>query len=136
MPFGPNNEHVAVRLLDFDVVKNNRFVVTTQLVCRVGSLERRFDLVLFVNGIPLIVGEAKTPTRPAVTWVDGASQVHDDYEQNVPAFFVPNVFSFASEGKAFRYGSIKMPLELWAPWRMSETPTSSGLSEVREAVSA
>jgi len=31
--------------------------------------------------------------------------------------FVPNVFSFATEGKAFRYGSIRMPLELWTPWR-------------------
>ncbi len=43
--------------------------------------------------MPLVVGEAKTPVRPAVSWVDGAIQVHDDYERNVPGLFVPNVFS-------------------------------------------
>jgi len=45
--------------------------------------QRRFDIVGYVNGIPLVVGEAKTPVRPAVSWVDGAAQVHDDYEVNV-----------------------------------------------------
>jgi type I restriction enzyme R subunit len=55
-----------------------------------------------VNGLPIVTGEAKTPVCPAVTWVDGVSQVHDDYEQSTPAMFVPNVFSFATEGKAFR----------------------------------
>ena len=116
MPFGPNNQHTPVRLIDFDNLTHNRCVVTTQLVYKSAS-EHRFDLVLFVNGIPLVVGEAKTPVRPAVTWVDGAIQIHDDYEVNAPAFFVPNVFSFSTEGKAYRFGSIKMPLELWAPWR-------------------
>ncbi len=65
--------------------------------------------------LPIVVGEAKTPVRPAVTWVDGAAQVHDDYEQSVPAMFVPNVFSFATEGKAFRYGSVRMPIDIWGP---------------------
>lgn len=46
--------------------------------------KRRFDIVLLVNGIPLVVGEAKTPVRPAVTWVDGASDIHNGYEQSVP----------------------------------------------------
>ena len=119
MPFGPNGQHVPVRLIDFDDLSNNRYVVTTQLVYKAGP-ERRFDLVLFVNGIPLVVGEAKTPVRPAVSWVDGAAQLHDDYEVNVPGFFVPNVFSFATEGRTFRFGSIGMPLEKWAPWRDTE----------------
>jgi type I restriction enzyme R subunit len=117
MPFGPHGEHTAVRLMDFDAPKNNRCLVATQLVFTAGAQTRRFDLVLFINGIPLVVGEAKTPTRPAVSWLDGAIQVHDDYEVNVPAFFAPNVLSFATEGKTYRFGAIRMPLDLWAPWR-------------------
>ena len=132
MPFGPNNQHTPVRLLDLDDPANNRLVVTTQLTYKLGP-ERRFDLVLFANGIPLVVGEAKTPVRPAVTWVDGAAQVHDDYEANVTRFFVPNVFSFATEGKAYRFGSIRMPLELWAPWREGDE-SPGGLHEVETAV--
>jgi type I restriction enzyme R subunit len=95
MPFGPNNQHTTVRLIDFDELKNNQFVVTTQYTFR--TPEKRFDLVLLVNGIPLVIGEAKTPVRPAISWVDGATDIAD-YEASVPAMFVPNVFSFATEG--------------------------------------
>lgn len=134
MPFGPNNEHVPIRLIDFDNWRNNQRVVSTQVTFKPG-IERRFDVVLWVNGIPLVVGEAKTPTRLSVSWVDGAIQVHDDYEKSVPAFFVPNVFSFATEGKTFRFGSIRMPVELWAPWREEGGPAPyPGLAEVKQAV--
>lgn len=132
MPFGPNGEHVTIRLVDFDDVQANEFVVANQVVCTLGP-EKRFDLVAFVNGLPLVLGEAKTPVRPAVSWVDGAAQVHDDYEVNVPGFFVPNVFSFATEGKAFRYGAVRMPIEMWAPWRAGGDELA-GLGEVDRAV--
>jgi type I restriction enzyme R subunit len=133
MPFGPRNEHVPVRLVDFEDLSNNTFVVANQVTFKT-NVERRYDLVLFLNGIPLVVGEAKTPTRPAVSWVDGAAQIHNDYEANQPEFFVPNVLSFATEGKTFRYGSVRMPLELWGPWREDNRGELAGLSEVERAV--
>lgn len=135
MPFGANGEHVPVRLIDFDNHSNNEFVVTNQFTFKT-SQEKRFDVVLLVNGIPLVLGEAKTPVRKAITWVDGAAQVHDDYEVNVPAFFAPNIFSFATEGKTFRFGSVRMPLELWAPWRAHEVKEIAGLPEVAKALRA
>lgn len=121
MPFGENGQHTTVRLIDFEDPANNELIVCNQWMYKVGKLEKRFDVVLLINGLPVVVGEAKTPVRPAVTWVDGASQIHDDYEQSVPAMFVPNIFSFASDGRAYRYGSIRMPLTIWGPWRVSET---------------
>jgi type I restriction enzyme R subunit len=134
MPFGSNGEHVTIRLINFDDASANEFVVANQVVCTMGP-EKRFDLVGYVNGLPLVLGEAKTPVRPSVSWVDGAAQVHDDYEVNVPSFFVPNVFSFATEGKAFRYGAVRMPLQMWAPWRAGGDELA-GLGEVdRAAVS-
>jgi type I restriction enzyme, R subunit len=150
MPFGRHNEHVSVRLIDFDNLGNNDYVVTTQYrIQATPTIERRLDIVLLVNGIPLVVGEVKTPTRPAISWVDGAAQIHDDYEVNVPAVFVPNVFSFATEGKEYRYGSIRLPLEKWSPWRVGEealpeeeprsfyvagSPGPTGLKAVEKAV--
>lgn len=133
MPFGENNQHVPVRLIDFDDLRNNRYVITQQLTFKPARIECRFDLVLFVNGIPLVVGEVKTPTREAISWFDGAEQIQD-YERDAPDFFVPNVFSFASEGKTYRYGSVRMPLDIWGPWRDEETQTVSGLREVEEAL--
>lgn len=120
MPFGQNNEHVPVRLIDFDNLEQNQYVVTQQFTFRAGSAERRADLVLLVNGLPLVLIEAKTPTRSAVSWVDGAVQVHDDYEKHVPELFVCNVFSVATEGKEYRYGSLGLPIKDWGPWNLED----------------
>ena len=92
MPFGEDGQHVTVRLIDFDNHEQNQYVVTTQYTVRAGKTKKRADLVLLVNGIPLVVIEAKTPVRSSQSWLDGALQVHDDYERNVPELFVPNAF--------------------------------------------
>ncbi|MCB1089394.1 MAG: hypothetical protein KDM63_20315, partial [Verrucomicrobiae bacterium] len=66
MPFGPNGEHVPVRLLDFSQPGRNRLTVTNQWTFQSGTVEKRFDVVFLINGLPLVIGEAKTPTRSAV----------------------------------------------------------------------
>jgi type I restriction enzyme R subunit len=134
LPFGPNGEHVPIRLLDREQPGNNRLTVTNQWTYVAGSVNKRFDVVFLVNGIPLVIGEAKTPTRAAVTWFDGAYQVHQLYEKEVPAMFVPNVFSFATEGKCLRYGSIRMPLDLWGPWRDDAHQAEGELKHVKATV--
>ena len=135
MPFGPNGEHVSIRLIgageDLDL---NQYTVANQWTFRQGPVEKRFDVVFLVNGIPLVIGEAKTPTRASVTWFDGAFQVNEIYEKQVPAMFVPNVFSFATEGKAYRYGSVKMPIDLWGPWRDEEHQAEGTLAHVKKTV--
>jgi len=135
MPFGPAGEHVTVRLIDLDDLTNNDFLVTTQFRFQVGDKTRIPDLVLLVNGMPLVVVEAKTPTRACVSWVDGAIQVHG-YEAELPELFVPNVFSVATEGKEFRYGSIRMPIELWGPWRVDGDENLTPLERVGAAASS
>jgi type I restriction enzyme, R subunit len=118
MPFGHNNEHVPVRLIDLDDLAQNQYIVTQQYTYRAGPTERRADLVLLVNGLPLVLIEAKTPVKKCISWVDGAVQVHDDYEKFVPELFVCNVFSVATEGKAYHYGSIGLPVKDWGPWHL------------------
>ena len=118
MPFGENNQHVPVRLIDLDDLSQNQYIVTQQYTYRAGPTERRADLVLLVNGLPLVLIEAKTPVKKCISWVDGAVQVHDDYEKFVPELFVCNVFSVATEGKAYRYGSIGLPVKDWGPWHL------------------
>ena len=105
MPFGTDGEHVTVRLVDLEDVERNQYVVSAQYTVRSGANERRADLVLLVNGVPLVVIEAKTPVRSSESWFDGATQIHDDYERHVPELFVPNLCSAATEGKDLRYGS-------------------------------
>ena len=133
MPFGDNNRHIPVRLLDFYDLTNNRYVVTNQF--RIHHRETKIpDVVLLINGIPVVVGEAKTPIRPSVSWLDGAHEIHTVYENAVPQLFVPNILSFATEGKELFYGAIRCPLEYWAPWRLEsdsgDIAKSLGLAEI------
>lgn len=111
---------VTVRLVDLEDVERNQHVVTTQYTVRSGANERRADLVLLVNGLPLVVIEAKTSVRSSQSWFDGATQIHDDYERNVPDLFVPNLCSVATEGKDLQYGSIGLPVDLWGRIRLPE----------------
>lgn len=119
MPFGKNYAHVTVKLIDFDNIENNKFQLVNQFSIR-NRETKRPDIVMFVNGIPLVVGEAKTPIRPSVSWFDAAADIHDGYENSVPELFVPNVFSFATEGKELYYGAVRTPLEFWAAWRVND----------------
>lgn len=119
MPFGKNYAHVSVKLIDFETIENNKFQLVNQFSIR-NRETKRPDIVMFVNGIPLVVGEAKTPVRPSVSWLDAASDIHDGYENSVPELFVPNVFSFATEGRELFYGAVRTPLEFWSAWRLNE----------------
>ena len=136
MPFGENGEHVTIKLIDFEDLKQNHYVVTQQYTFRAGKTEKRADLVLLANGVPLVLIEAKTPVRSSQSWLDGALQVHDDYERNVPELFVPNAFSVATEGKEYRYGSIHLPVEFWGPWRLEDDDALPSMAQVEQAVTS
>ena len=138
MPFGENNRHVPVRLIDFEDILNNTYFVTNQY--RVHSRETKIpDIVLLINGLPVVIGEAKTPIRPSVSWLDGAHEIHDIYENAVPQLFVPNILSFATEGKTFYFGGVRTPLEFWAPWRIEnddeKLAKQLGLGEIGKELS-
>lgn len=119
MPIGKDNQHVVIRLIDFDNIGNNSFLLTNQLKVRAREIKIP-DIVIFINGIPVVVGEAKTPVRPAISWYDAAHDINVVYENSVPQLFVPNIFSFATEGKEIFIGGVRTPLELWAPWRLED----------------
>lgn len=122
LPFGENGEHVTINLIDFEQIENNHFVVAQQ-VHYVAAGEVFLDIVLYVNGIPLVVGEVKSATRPSVSWQDGAADFmggKKHYWQHAQAFFVPNLLCFASEGKTFAYGAINARVKDWGPWHHTE----------------
>ncbi|MBC3863749.1 HsdR family type I site-specific deoxyribonuclease [Undibacterium jejuense] len=138
MPFGENNSHRPVRIFDFENIANNHGIVTNQF--RIHHRETKIpDVVFFINGIPVVIGEAKTPIRPAISWLDGAHEIHDIYENAVPQLFVPNILSFATEGKQLFYGAVRCPLEFWAPWRIESENTALaqalGLAEIGRELS-
>lgn len=136
--FVGTDEYVPVRLIDLDEPSNNRFVVSGPGFSHLGrSAEVQypkpstqggsaFDVVLWVNGIPLVVGETKTAAKQKWSWLNGANDIHDHYELKHPAFFATNVLSFATEGKEFHYGAVGQPGETWLQWGHTEDDLDQG----------
>lgn len=135
-PFGKDGRMVPIRFFGTMTKENlalNEYVVTNQWCFPTREGGKRLDLVLLVNGFPLIIGELKTPFRDAISWLDGAKDIAD-YEKSIPQMFVTNVFNFASEGKCYRYGSINMPIDMWGPWHTPDDKTEGTLISVQKSV--
>lgn len=121
-PFGENGDNINIRFFaKADDAYRNRCIVTNQWEYPRKSKEggKRLDLVYVINGIPMVVGEAKTPVKASVTWADGAANIMH-YQKSIPEMFVPNILTFASEGRELQYASIGCPVDKWGPWFADE----------------
>jgi type I restriction enzyme R subunit len=105
------------RVIDFEDPANNDFVVMRQLtVVGENGKDIRPDLVLYVNGLPLIIIELKNPTSTAAT-LDVAIDQLGRYKTSSPDLFVPNLLLVASDGLLTRVGSITSGRQRFTPWR-------------------
>ena len=132
-PFGKDGRMTPIKFfgtMTKEELEKNEYVVTNQWVYPQEKNGKRFDIVLIVNGFPLVIGELKTPVRDSITWLDGAQDIAD-YEKVVPQMFCTNVFNFASEGKTFRYGSVNAPFSKWGPWHTGYHKTEGTLKDVQ-----
>lgn len=131
-PFGDNGDNINIRFFSEDP-KDNYCVVTNQWEFPRMSKDggKRLDWVFLINGIPVVIGEAKTPVKHHVTWADGATDILH-YQKSISEMFVPNILVFATEGKELQYGSIGCPVDKWGPWFASEDRKHGDLESVRE----
>ncbi len=110
------------RLIDFDDPANNDFLVVRQLTVTGPSGKGiRPDLVLFVNGLPLVVVELKDPAA-ATADLNAAIDQLRRYQGIAPDLFVPNLLQVVSDGLLTRVGSLTSGRQRFMPWR----PESSG----------
>src|SRR5690606_25174670 len=123
--FVGTDDYVNIRLVDFDDPRSNKLVISDEVTFQ-GADKRRFDVVAFVNGIPLVVGETKTPVDMAVSWLDAATDITDIYWPKTGAFFSPNVFCFGTDGREFHYGAVGQSAEKWLPWGRTTDPLIMG----------
>lgn len=137
-PFGENYSYIPITYFGMgskEEMAKNRYVVTNQWVYPQVEGGKRLDIVLLINGFPVVIGETKTATREAISWIDGAEDILD-YEKSIPGMFVSNIFNFATEGKRFRYGAVNSVVTHWGPWHVPECKNEGTLADVQRSVTA
>jgi len=77
---------VRVHLFDYENLENNEFILSRQVVYQSANDEKRADIMLYVNGIPLTIIECKSPADFSVSWKDAYNQIKE-YEKTIPELF-------------------------------------------------
>ena len=103
------------RLVDFNDPDNNDYLAVNQFTV-LGTRERRPDVVLFVNGLPLVLMELKRPGDENAT-LRGAFNQIQTYRAQIPDIFTWNQVTVISDGTQARAGSFTAGWEHFAPWK-------------------
>ncbi len=110
-------ETERVRFFDFENVENNNFLAVSQLWVVGEMYTRRPDVVLFVNGIPLILLELKASHK---SLVDAHHDNIRDYKDTIPKLFWYNMGIIISNGIENKFGSLTAPFEFFNEWKKAE----------------
>ncbi|RFS81437.1 type I restriction endonuclease subunit R [Actinomadura spongiicola] len=110
----------TVRLVDFSAPNANTYLAANQVTVRdAEGGHRRFDIVLYVNGLPLAVIELKSAADENATLKDAHAQLQT-YVREFPIAFRYNVLCLVSDGITAKYGTVFTPYEHFAPWNVNE----------------
>ena len=108
-----------VSIINFERPEQNDWLVVSQFVVIAGQYNRRPDVVVFVNGLPLGVIELKAPGSGNATLVGAFNQLQT-YKKQIPALFNTNALLVTSDGITARVGSLSADLERFMPWRTTD----------------
>ena len=108
-----------VRLIDFEDSENNDWLAVNQFTVIEGQHNRRPDVVIFVNGLPLAVIELKNPADEEADIWSAFNQLQT-YKSQIPSLFNYNELLIVSDGLEARFGSITSNKEWFLPWKTIE----------------
>ena len=108
-----------VRLIDFDNIQNNDFKVVNQFTITNNGQNKRPDVILFVNGLPLVVIEFKNPADENAT-INSAFRQIGTYKETIPNLFFYNSFIIISDGLEAKAGTISSGFSRFMSWKSAD----------------
>jgi type I restriction enzyme R subunit len=105
-----------VKVIDFENPEANDWLVVNQFTVVEGQHNRRPDIVVFVNGLPLAIIELKNPADENAT-IETARKQFETYKAEIPSLFTTNELLVISDGREARLGSITSPREWFLSWK-------------------
>ena len=121
VPINENGEtrYKTIKIVDFDNISNNTFKAINQYTI-IEHSEKRPDIIIFINGLPLVVVELKSTVREDVKLIDGYNQLKGYQEVHIPTLFYYNQFMIVSDGVQARAGTITSPWSRFSEWKKIE----------------
>ena len=116
-------KYERVHLIDYAHIDRNSFIVANQWTFQEHS-EKRPDVVIFVNGLPLVVIELKSPSREETDASEAYRQLRN-YMLEIPSFFVYNAFCVMSDMAETRVGTITSGEDRFMQWKTVDGETES-----------
>lgn len=116
-------KYERVHLIDYAHIDRNSFIVANQWTFQEHS-EKRPDVVIFVNGLPLVVIELKSPSREETDASEAYRQLRN-YMLEIPSFFVYNAFCVMSDMAETRVGTITSGEDRFMQWKAVDGETES-----------
>ena len=111
----PSKKDLHIRYIDVENIQNNTFKIVNQLEIQ-GTELRIPDLILYINGIPVVVFEFKTAIEEEITIHDAYKQLITRYRRDIPELLKYNVFTIISDGVNNKAGTIFSPYEFYYGW--------------------
>ncbi|GAA4057823.1 type I restriction endonuclease subunit R [Flavobacterium chungnamense] len=105
-----------VWLMDYENPTNNEFLVVNQFTIIENNVNKRPDLILFINGLPLVVIELKNAVDENATISSAFNQLQT-YKQTISSLFQYNALLIISDGWEALYGSLTSPKQFFVPWK-------------------
>jgi type I restriction enzyme R subunit len=113
-----------VYIVDFNEPERNEFLVINQFTIIENNQNKRPDLIIFINGLPLVVIELKNPTDELATVKSAFNQLQT-YKQAIPSLFTYNELLIASDGWDAKFGTITSDWSRFSSWKTKDGKTTS-----------
>jgi type I site-specific restriction-modification system R (restriction) subunit/very-short-patch-repair endonuclease len=108
-----------VWLIDFNTPENNDFIVANQFTVVEDGVNKRPDIILFVNGLPLVVMELKNAADENATIKSAFRQI-ETYKAVIPSLFTYNAFTIISDGLEARAGTLSSGMSRFMAWKSAD----------------
>ena len=122
-----------IEYIDFETPENNIFKVVNQFTVR-NIQERRPDMLIFINGIPVVIFEFKSAINENTTIYDAWKQINIRYNRDIPSLMKYTFLSVISDGANTKLGSIFTPYEYYYSWNKIDddvnVPDASGIESL------
>ena len=133
-----SNVNPLVRIIDFENINNNSFKIVSQVKFNEGRATRIPDIIIYINGIPLIIFELKSIENREDSTIEnayeqlGGNSENSGYRYDIPTIFNYNAFCVISDGINNRLGTITSTFERYSEWKSVDGENVYGIHSVNK----